>query len=95
MPTTRMKALSQMLEGVGHSGVYFAASTALELHDHQHHGPDPDVALSKFRTSPRASPRLRRPPPCVEEGRGAEAENMGGELEEALKALKEELERRG
>ncbi len=50
VPTTRMKALSQLLEEIGYAGgIYFATSTALELHDYQYNGPDPDLALSKFR----------------------------------------------
>jgi len=34
VPTTRMKALSNMLEDVGHAGLVFATSTALDLHDY-------------------------------------------------------------
>ncbi len=55
VPTTRMKALSQMLEEIGYAGIYFATSTALELHDYQYNGPDPDMALSKFRNRQEAA----------------------------------------
>jgi len=45
VPTTKMKTLSNMLEDIGHAGLAFATSAALDLHDYQHHGPDPDMAL--------------------------------------------------
>ena len=46
--TSKMKALSKMLNDIGYSGIYFATSTALELHDYQYNGPDPDMAMSKY-----------------------------------------------
>ncbi|WP_245522001.1 PaREP1 family protein [Pyrobaculum neutrophilum] len=48
LPTTKMKKLSQMLEDVGHVGLSFVVDKALDLHDYQYHGPDPDAALSKY-----------------------------------------------
>ncbi|ABL88670.1 PaREP1 domain containing protein [Pyrobaculum islandicum DSM 4184] len=48
LPTTKMKRLSQMLEEVGHAGVLPYTAVALDLHDYQYHGPDPDAALSKY-----------------------------------------------
>jgi len=48
VPTTKMKTLSNMLEDLGHAGLAFATSAALDLHDYQYHGPDPDMALSKY-----------------------------------------------
>ncbi|ABL88587.1 PaREP1 domain containing protein [Pyrobaculum islandicum DSM 4184] len=48
LPTTKMKKLSQMLEDVGHVGLSFVVDKALDLHDYQYHGPDPDGALSKY-----------------------------------------------
>ncbi|WP_148682473.1 PaREP1 family protein [Pyrobaculum neutrophilum] len=48
LPTTKMKRLSQMLEEVGHAGVSPYTAVALDLHDYQYHGPDPDGALSKY-----------------------------------------------
>ncbi|WP_243678276.1 PaREP1 family protein [Vulcanisaeta distributa] len=50
VPTSRMISLSQMLEGgIGYSGLSFVTAMALNLHDYQYNGPDPDLALSKFR----------------------------------------------
>ncbi len=49
VPTTRMVRLSQMLEEVGHYGLSAWTDRALNLHDYQYNGPDPDLALSKFR----------------------------------------------
>ncbi|MGC9170348.1 MAG: PaREP1 family protein [Thermoproteus sp.] len=49
VPTSRMTALSQMLEEVGYAKISFATAMALKLHDYQYHGPDPDMALSKYR----------------------------------------------
>ncbi|AEA11563.1 PaREP1 domain containing protein [Thermoproteus uzoniensis 768-20] len=49
VPTSRMTALSQMLEDAGHTKLSFATDKALKLHDYQYHGPDPDMALSKYR----------------------------------------------
>ncbi|CCC81017.1 PaREP1 family protein [Thermoproteus tenax] len=48
LPTAKMKRLSQMLEDVGHVGVSPYTAVALDLHDYQYHGPDPDAALSKY-----------------------------------------------
>ncbi|WP_054856726.1 PaREP1 family protein [Vulcanisaeta sp. JCM 16159] len=46
--TTRMVRLSQMLEEVGHYGISAWTDRALNLHDYQYNGPDPDMALSKY-----------------------------------------------
>ncbi len=48
VPTTKMKTLARMLEDVGYEAVSAWTSMALELHDYQYHGPDPDIALSKY-----------------------------------------------
>jgi len=48
--TTRMKELSRLLRDVGHEGITFVTDKALDLHDYQYHGPDPDMALSKYTT---------------------------------------------
>ncbi len=93
VPTTRMKALSQMLEEIGYAGIYFATSTALELHDYQYNGPDPDMALSKFRDRQEAATAvvkltgelIRR----VEELKPRT--KWSDELEKALKELKDEF----
>ena len=50
VPTTRMKELSRLLEEAGHEGIPFVTALALDLHEYQHHGPDPDMALSKYTT---------------------------------------------
>jgi hypothetical protein len=55
VPTSRMKALSQMLEETGYTKLSFATDKALNLHDYQYHGPDPDMALSKYRTREEAA----------------------------------------
>jgi hypothetical protein len=50
VPTTRMKELGRFLEEAGHYGISAWTAVALDLHDYQHHGPDPDTALSKYAT---------------------------------------------
>ncbi|AAL64388.1 paREP1 [Pyrobaculum aerophilum str. IM2] len=55
VPTGRMTSLSQMLEEVGHGGISFGTDKALKLHDYQYHGPDPDMALSKYRNREEAA----------------------------------------
>ncbi len=50
VPTTKMKELSHLLREVGHEGITFVTALALDLHDYQYHGPDPDMALSKYAT---------------------------------------------
>jgi len=48
--TTRMKELARLLRDVGHEGITFVTALALDLHEYQYHGPDPDMALSKYAT---------------------------------------------
>jgi len=55
VPTSRMIALSLLLEKVGHEGISLWTGNALLLHEYQYHGPDPDMALSKFRTREEAA----------------------------------------
>jgi len=50
VPTTRMKELSRLLKAAGHEGITFVTDKALDLHDYQYHGPDPDAVLSKYTT---------------------------------------------
>jgi hypothetical protein len=50
IPTTKMKELSRLLRDGGHEGITFVTDKALDLHDYQYHGPDPDMALSKYAT---------------------------------------------
>lgn len=54
IPTTRLKALGQLIEK--HIPYYtHLTSTALDLHDYQYHGPDPDAELSKYRSREEAA----------------------------------------
>jgi hypothetical protein len=50
VPTTKMKELSRLLKDVGHEGITAWTAVALDLHKYQYHGPDPDMALSKYTT---------------------------------------------
>jgi hypothetical protein len=50
IPTTRMKELGRLLEEAGHYGISAWTDKALDLHDYQYHGPDSDMALSKYAT---------------------------------------------
>jgi hypothetical protein len=50
VPTTKMKELSRLLKAAGHEAITAWTDKALDLHDYQHHGPDPDMALSKYTT---------------------------------------------
>jgi len=50
VPTTKMVPLSLMLKELGYGDIVAWTSLALDLHDYQYHGPDPDMALSKYRT---------------------------------------------
>ena len=96
VPTTRMKALSQMLEEAGHVGVSPWTDKALDLHEYQYNGPDPDLAASMYRSREEAARDVVLL--VAELARRAEALKArikwSHELEEALKALKDELKRR-
>jgi hypothetical protein len=50
VPTTRMKELSRLLKEAGHEAITAWTDKALDLHDYQYHGPDPDAVLSKYAT---------------------------------------------
>jgi hypothetical protein len=50
VPTTKMKELSRLLKEAGHEVITAWTDKALDLHDYQYHGPDPDMALSKYTT---------------------------------------------
>ena len=50
VPTTKMKELSRLLKAAGHEAITAWTDKALDLHDYQYHGPDPDMALSKYTT---------------------------------------------
>ncbi|MGC9136941.1 PaREP1 family protein [Caldivirga sp.] len=93
VPTTRMVRLSQMLTEIGHEGLSAWTSMALNLHDYQYNGPDPDLALSKYRNREEAavdvkllvSELMRR----IEELKPKI--KWSDELENSFKALKEEV----
>jgi len=55
VPATKMIPLSQMLRELGYRDVAFITDRALNLYDYQYHGPDPDMALSKYRTREEAA----------------------------------------
>ena len=55
VPTSRMKALSQLLELIGYTDASLWTDKALNLHDYQYNGPDPDMALSKYRSREEAA----------------------------------------
>jgi len=59
IPTTKMIPLSQMLEQLGYEDVAYITDRALNLHDYQYHGPDPDMALSKYRTREEAAAAVK------------------------------------
>jgi len=50
VPTTKMKELGRLLEEAGHYSISAWTDKALDLHDYQYHGPDPDAVLSKYTT---------------------------------------------
>ncbi|MEM4763576.1 MAG: PaREP1 family protein [Pyrobaculum sp.] len=59
VPTSRMVALSLALETLGYADVSAWTDRALNLHDYQYHGPDPDMALSKYRSRGEAAASVR------------------------------------
>ena len=91
VPTTRMKALSQMLEEIGHAGVSPWTDKALDLHEYQYNGPDPDLAASMYRARDEAAKDVKLL--AAELAKRVEAlkarAKWNAELEEALKALRE------
>jgi predicted ribosome quality control (RQC) complex YloA/Tae2 family protein len=48
VPTSKMKTLAHLLKEIGYNDVSPWTDKALNLHDYQYHGPDPDLALSKY-----------------------------------------------
>ncbi|MEM3963880.1 PaREP1 family protein [Pyrobaculum sp.] len=93
VPTTRMKALSHMLEEIGHAGISPWTDKALDLHEYQYNGPDPDLAVSMYRSRAEAAKDVELL--VAELARRVEAlkqrTKWSGELEEALGALEKEL----
>jgi len=90
-----MKELSRLLKAAGHEGITFVTDKALDLHDYQYHGPDPDAVLSKYTTRGSAAADvvelLQELARRVEALRGRV--KWGEELEEALEEVKRALAR--
>ncbi|BEP16704.1 PaREP1 family protein [Pyrofollis japonicus] len=101
IPTTRLKALGQLIEK--HIPYYaHLTSTALDLHDYQYHGPDPDTELSKYRSRIEAARDiamlLDKLVELIERYVKPELEHRGRwskEHEQALQELLREFKRRG
>jgi hypothetical protein len=93
VPTTRMFSLSLMLEGLGYRGLSVWTERALNIHDYQYHGPDPDMALSKYRSKEEAAGAIMAL--VAEAAERAEAlrgrVKWADELERALEALRRSL----
>jgi len=93
VPTTKMLSLSQLLRGLGYEDVVGATFVALSLHDYQYHGPDPDIALSKFRSREEAAVEIAAflctVVKYVEKLKEAcaECDRLIGELKEELKGV--------
>jgi Tfp pilus assembly protein PilF len=89
-----MKELSRLLEEAGHEGITFVTALALDLHEYQYHGPDPDMALSKYTTRKSAAADvlllLKELTRRVEtlKGRIKWSEELEKALEEVKKALR-------
>jgi hypothetical protein len=94
VPTSRIVVLSLLLEKAGHEAIAAWTSLALDLHDYQYHGPDPDMALSKFRNREEAEYTRRL---AAEVARRVEALRgrikWTDELEKALEKVREALAR--
>ena len=95
VPTTRMKELARLLKEAGHESITFVTALALDLHDYQYHGPDPDAVLSKYTTRESAAADvvelLQELARRVEALRGRI--KWSEELEKALEEMKRALAR--
>ncbi|MEM1599173.1 MAG: PaREP1 family protein [Pyrobaculum sp.] len=93
VPTTKMVPLSYMLEEAGHGGLSAWTAVALDLHDYQYHGPDPDMALSKYRSKEEAAQAvLKLVTEITKRAEGLRGRvKWGNELEKALGELREKL----
>ena len=92
IPTSRMKSLSQMLEQVGYGDATLWTSLALSLHDYQHSGPDPDMALSKYRSREEAAyDVVKLVHGVIHYAEAIKPRIWNDELENALKELKRRL----
>lgn len=95
IPTAKMKELSRLLRDVGHEGITAWTAVALDLHDYQYHGPDPDMALSKYATRESATADvvelLQELTKRIETLKGRI--KWGDELEKALEEVRRALTR--
>jgi thermostable 8-oxoguanine DNA glycosylase len=95
VPTVKMKELSRLLRDVGHEGITFVTDKALDLHDYQYHGPDPDMALSKYATRESAAADMveliQELTKRIEALKGRV--RWSGELEKALEEVRRALTR--
>jgi hypothetical protein len=95
IPTAKMKELSRLLRDVGHEGITAWTAVALDLHDYQYHGPDPDMALSKYATRESAAADmvelLQELTKRIETLKGRI--KWGDELEKALEEVRRALTR--
>jgi len=92
VPITKMIPLSQMLRELGYRDVAFITDRALNLHDYQYHGPDPDMALSKYRTREEAARAVVELVSAVVDYVERLRDKCGG-CEQLLRELREELAR--
>ncbi len=94
VPTMKMKELGRLLEEAGHYGISAWTDKALDLHEYQYHGPDPDMALSKYTTRESAATDvlllLKELARRVEtlKGRVKWGDELEKALEEAMQALR-------
>ena len=101
IPTTRLKAFGQLIEGLGYRDYSPYTDKALDLHDYQYHGPDPDpdVEASKYRRREEAALDtlyiIDRIVELVEglRGRLVERGAWSPEHDEALSMLRESVRR--
>ncbi len=90
VPTAKMKELGRLLEEAGHYGISAWTDKALDLHDYQYLGPDPDMALSKYTTRESAAADvLLLLKELVKRIEALKSRiKWGGELEKALEEVK-------
>jgi len=93
VPATKMIPLSQLLRELGYRDVSAWTSLALNLHDYQYHGPDPDMALSKYRTREEAARAVVELVSAVVDyvQRLREKVQFREEVERVLKSVRSEL----